>query len=581
MGERILYFWLRFRWYIVAGVTVLTVLAGALGGTFTRQGATPSNTSTPQSSAEDALVVAGGENALAACDGIANREELFACRVSLEPRTPIVLNADRQSFLVNGSWQTADGMTDVISLPGAEPGLLEKMAAGVTVDLDNDGFPEYVIASGADGGAVLRVLSENPGGGLRDTAKIRGLDGIQNVNLVLPIDANHDGWLDLVVSSTREPEGDGQEQTANPTRIRRGLDIFLNRGWEAPGTFEPAGIMRIAPTGNGAADAPIFLVDHLVDGHVSDIDGDGELDIVVVDRRGGAAIYWGSREARWGDVRPLEFRVPIGVTGLDLGDADGDGDTDLVVSYDVSLGSAFGNLCPVQLNGRPCRLESGMSLYGGVAVVTQETGRNFLLSEPLSIKDIRNASDVALVDLDGDRYPAIVVSRETIDGSGGVTAYRPEIREGGTVSFQEADRIGDEAVSKLRASDLNRDGLPDIVMTGRGSAKTLLWLNTNTSGRYIHLDIRGGAGFTTVGTSRSALGAQVTITDVDNKIVTTHIDSDQLEEGLLVALPLIEGAWAGTEAVPRIEIVFPVTGRTLTLTNTPTGVRQTVDEPAK
>lgn len=581
MGERILYLWLRFRWFIIAGVTLLAVLAGALGGTIAQEGAGSASTTLPQADAEEALVVADGENALAACEGSETREELFACRVSLEARTPIILKAGGESFLANGAWQAADGTADAISLPGGEPDLLEKTAAGMTVDLENDGFPEYVIASGADASATLRVLSENPGGGLRDTATIRGLGGIQDVNLVLPIDANRDGWLDIVVSSTRVPDGDGQQQNTNPATLRRGLDIFLNRGWEAPGTFDSTKIVRIAPTGNGVASASVFLVDHIVDGHVADVDGDGDLDIVTIDRRGGAAIHWGASEPNWGNVRPLEFRIPIGATGFDLGDVDSDGDTDLAVSYDVSLGSAFGNLCPIQLNGRPCKLEAGMSIYGGVAVITQDTARNFSLSEALSIVDVRNASDVALADLDGDRYLSVIVARETIDGEGGVTAYRPKLADGTVRSFQEAERIGNEAVSKLRTVDINRDGRPDIVMTGRGTTKAQLWINTNTPGRFVHFDLRGAAGFTTVGTSRSALGVQVTITDIDNKTLTARIDSDQLEEGLLIALPLTKGAWTGTEAVPRVEIVFPATGRTLTLTTVPTGERRTVDEPAK
>ena len=572
MGERILYLWLRFRWFIIVGVTLLAVLAGALGGTLTREGAVSPSTTLPQEAAEEALVVADGENALAACDDIESPQDLFACRVSLEPRTPIVLNADGQSFLVNGSWQTADGTSDVISLPGATPGLLERMAAGVTVDLENDGFPEYVIASGADGEAALRVLSENPGGGLRDTAEIRGLGDVKNVNFILPVDVNYDGWLDLVVSSAQTAVADRQD--LKPGSVWYKLYIFENRGWEAPGTFTLAGLLPTAKEGAGIS--AILLVD----GHVADVDRDGALDIVVVDRRGLAAIHWGSRTAALPEGRPLEFEIPVGATGLDLGDVDGDGDIDLAVSYDVSLGGAANTFCSGQSNGRPCTIEPGMSLYGGVAIMAQGPVREFTLSTSLSIKDIRNASDVTLADLDGDRYLSVIVARETVDGSGGVTAYRPEIGGDGVASFQEAERIGNEAVSKLRTVDLNRDGLPDIAMTGRGTTKTQLWLNTNAPGRYIHLDIRGGAGFAAVGTSRSALGVQVAVTDVDSKTVTTHVDSDQLEEGLLLALPLTKGAWAGTEAVPRVEIVFPSTGRTLTLTNVATGERRTVEEPA-
>lgn len=573
MGERILYFWLRFRWFIVAGALLVTVGAGALGGTFLQGGGQDTTTSTPTDTPEAVVVVADGESALASCDGIEKRDELFACRVALGARTPIVLDGAGTGFLVGGAWQGADGTSTPIELDGGGTGTLTGLAAGVTVDLDNDGFPEHVIASGQN--ADLRVLSQQPGGGVRDTAPVRGLDAIPNVNLILPIDANRDGWIDLIVSSTRTPEG----QNGAAGRALRGVDILVNRGWEAPGTFDLRKAIRIAPTASSAG-APVFLADHIVDGYVGDIDGDAELDIALVDRRGGAAIHWGTTTPNWGDVRPTEFRLPIGVTGLDAGDIDGDGDTDLVASYDVSLGSAFGNVCPVQLNGRPCTLAPGMSLSGGVAVLVQEAPRSITLSDTLSVKDVRNASDVVLADLDGDRSLEIVVSRETLDGEGGVTVYRAAAPAETTAVFEVGESIGTGAVSSIRAVDLDGNGMPDIAMTGRGTAKAQLWLNSNAPKRFLHLDFRGAGGFESVGTSRSAVGVKITLTDIDNRTVSVTSDADHIGEGLLLSLPLTTGAWAGTEAVPRIEITFPLTGRTVTLTNVATGERRTVDEPA-
>lgn len=570
MGERILYFWLRFRWIIVAGTLLVAVGGGALSSMFAGTATRSPSTSVPGEPAEEALVLAGGENALAACDGIEKAAELFACRVSLGARAPIVLDSDGTRFLVDGGWQGASGSADPVEVE--DPEIFSMLAAGTSIDLDNDGFDEHVVGSGP--AALLHVFSQNPAGGLTDTAAVRGLDGVTGVNLVLPIDADRDGWLDLVVSSTRSPGGEDQNASAQTVR---GVDIFFNRGWESPGTFDLNKAARIATIAGSTA--ALFLPDHLVDGHVGDVDGDGELDIVLVDRRGGVAIHWGSTTPNWGKTLPLEFHVPIGVTGLDVGDVDGDGMVDLAVSYDVTLGSAFGNLCPVQLNGRPCTILPGMSLYGGVGVFLQKPARTFAMSENLSIKDIRNASDVALADIDANRSVDIVVSRETPDGTGDVTVYRASDTDSG--GFVAGETIGTGAVSSLRAADLDGNGMPDIAMTGRGETRAQLWLNSNAAKRYLHLDLRGSGSLEAVGTGRSALGVRIDVTDIDNRTVTVRSDADQIGEGVLLSLPLTEGAWAGTEAVPQVTITFPLTGRILKLTNVATNERLRVDEPAK
>ena len=92
---------------------------------------------------------------------------------------------------------------------GPKPDEAEQ-AFAVTADLNNDSYPDLLIFNGPTEGRLNIHLSRRvyryPSERYRtiDPLALAAL-GMANVNFVYPIDANFDGWIDLLVSSIDKP----------------------------------------------------------------------------------------------------------------------------------------------------------------------------------------------------------------------------------------------------------------------------------------------------------------------------------------------------------------------------------------
>jgi Xaa-Pro aminopeptidase len=161
-------------------------------------------------------------------------------------------------------------------------------------DVNGDRLPDIVVANRGDAGQTANYVCLNRGGGRFDGAC--EAFSRESATTITAADVNRDGSPDLIV-----PHRDGGQSY-----------VYLNDG--------KGGFAKRVPF--GAADATIRVSE------AADFNGDGLLDIVAIDERLGAFIYFGERDARFSAAVPVARTKPY---ALAVGDLNKDGSLDIVV----------------------------------------------------------------------------------------------------------------------------------------------------------------------------------------------------------------------------------------------------------
>lgn len=243
-------------------------------------------------------------------------------------------------------------------------------------------------------------------------------------------DVNGDGKPDLLVTLRYVPGDSG------PGSV---LEVRLGNG---DGSFQPGQQTAIDDGG------PIGPV-------VADIDGDGNLDVVIaLSERNASAVQVvlgdGHGHFTAGDRLAGSF-----VSSVALADLDGDGHTDIITA-------------------------SG-SLANGVSILFGTGGGGF--AAPIALDDGTAYDSVVIRDVDRDHVPDVVAAGDSLGvfrGLGG-RAFAAPFKAG-----LHADYAHDVAVG-----DLNGDGIPDIVTASLISTSEVLvvetWLGSGT-GTFVRRD---------------------------------------------------------------------------------------------
>lgn len=249
-----------------------------------------------------------------------------------------------------------------------EPGW--EMRNAVIADLNGDSLPDIVPAIRSD--RPTQYVCLGVGGGRFDTACHPFSQA--SATTITPADLNHDGHLDLVV-----PHRDGGQSSG-----------YLNDG---KGGFAAG---RTVPF--GPKDATIRMAE------VADLDRDGHLDIVVIDERRGAGVYFGRPEGGFSEVLPLNDGK-VTPYALAVADLNRDGAPDIVV----------GNV------------EAPTTIYYNEVASGPSAPRNDKRFTRIHAGDSRGAVyGFSIADLDGDGWVDIAVARSEAPSlvmfGGGVTA---------------------------------------------------------------------------------------------------------------------------------------------------------------
>ena len=164
-------------------------------------------------------------------------------------------------------------------------------------DIDGDGLPDIVVANRSDTKPANYVCL-NRGKGRFDADCIAF--SRESATTITAADFNRDGLIDLAV-----PHRDGGQSR-----------VYLAG---AKGSFSPT---RTVPF--GPPNATIRMAEAV------DLDGDGVLDLVAINEKTGAAIYFGKRDGTFATGVPVGDRT-VAPYALAVGDVNGDGKPDIVV----------------------------------------------------------------------------------------------------------------------------------------------------------------------------------------------------------------------------------------------------------
>lgn len=288
-----------------------------------------------------------------------------------------------------------------LSFPG-----LPSSAHGMTLaDLDGDGVDEIVVESAGQ----LTIAAHKNG-----QWSYRRLPSIQPARYLAPIDANSDGAMDVFAQSWSS-----------------GAHVYFADG--------KGGIDRHVRFDNGAAGYNTV--------RTADVDGDGRPDVTVTNGQGWPKVWhyinrFGTNldPAVEYDLRPT---VSSPVRGIAVGDVDGDGLVDLVVSQ-------------ASQSGEP----NGLRIFhGGLAHATSRS--SFLRIEG----QYQLPAAIAITDLDGDSRQDLVVGFDSEDS----LAYFRQGPDGFAAPVRmrtddSALTVGAFTHGSFRIADIDLNGCPDIAL---------------------------------------------------------------------------------------------------------------------
>lgn len=188
----------------------------------------------------------------------------------------------------------------------------------------------------------------------------------------------------------------------------------------------------------------------------SDLDGDGQPDLIVATGGTGVAVYRNT-----GSSGTLTFAAPANYTTgssptyIITGDLDKDGKPDVIVA------NLIGNTISILRN--------------------TSTPGNISFAAKVDVSAYGYPAGIAIGDLDGDGLPDLAITHENANG---IVSIYPNTSTPGHISFgSEIDMSTDSNPTNLVIGDLDGDGIPDIAVANSGYPHTMtVFRNTSSYG---------------------------------------------------------------------------------------------------
>ena len=294
-------------------------------------------------------------------------------------------------------------------------------------DLDGDGDPDVIGLSGSVFGPTDKLVwFRNNGGGTFNPATENFIDALANENgvgHVAPADLDGDGDIDLVATQTAPFGGDNR--------------VVWYKNIDGAGSF--SGKLTISTA-----------TQQLSDVAVTDVDGDGDLDVVSAD--------YGFNAVRWHENTA----------------GNGSAWTDHLIDATASV-SYFVNVADMDLDGDPDVLVA-TRVTNEARWIENTAGNGSAWTNRLITGGVANPAATIAADLDGDGDLDVAtasVNDNKIAWNENRTIHRNAVF-GASVNMDGT--VGQ--MTPPRVADLDRDGDPDVVVTMRTDGR-LVWLDNN------------------------------------------------------------------------------------------------------
>ena len=396
---------------------------------------------------------------------------------------------------------------------GIDPAGLD--TAGYFVDLDADGWPDYVSIQES---SVEIFLNDQTGQFSRSTTTGIAHDRPTHSMAAADIDADDD--LDLFFAHS-------SDQWPNP----RTQYLWRNLG---SGEFEDqSGRLSVAP---GVDPDDAGESESLYSAMFADLRPDRYPDLVVTGDFGASRVFRNQDGQNFRDVTDEEVMHTFG-RGAALGDYDLDGDLDWFVSGVHEAGDAA---------------RSGNRLYqndgfGNFEDVAQAAG----------VIQGGHAWGACFADFDNDRHLDLFVASgapEANEGDAGPESSRLYMSNGNG-SFQErATELGVDHTGNARGlvcTDYDADGKVDIFIANQGNSPKVYRNKHETENHYLSIELIASGG------NRNAVGAQVTLTsDSGTQFREVLLGSTYLSQ----APTSLHFGLGSDERVSAIEVAWPGPG---------------------
>ncbi len=314
----------------------------------------------------------------------------------------------------------------------------------------------------------------------------------------------------------------GTSVTANPTSTTTytitGTDVNGCTN-TATSTITVLGIMNFAPqvkfnTGIAGNDNPFNLA-------IGDLDGDGKPDLAVTNYNTNVISVYLNTSVK-GLITANSFAASIsyvtgtgsatGSTDIKMYDIDGDGKLDIVVVNQVNRDiSVFRNISTGgSLNFAPkvdfsTGISSGNSYSIAIGDIDGDGKPDIAVTNANTISILRNTSTIGSVnfaanvyfntgvnpssvsmgDIDGDGKPDIVVVNQS---SNTVSVYRNTSTIGSITLASNVDYTTNTTPYSVSISDFDGDGKPDLAVTDLGSSTVSVYRNSSTIGSIAFAD---------------------------------------------------------------------------------------------